>query len=93
MEGKEAIDVLYEGETKQVTYFRHPFVFTTNSHGTGCTLSSSIASYLARGYNMRDAVQKGGEFIENILKQSRFLHIGKGKQGIMNHMWMHYAFE
>ena len=93
MGGEEAVDVLYEGETGTVTCFSHPFVFTENSHGTGCTLSSAIASFLAKGLGMREAVQNGCEYIENILKKSRFMKIGKGKQGIMNHMWMNYSFE
>lgn len=92
MEGNEAVDVLYEGETGTVSLFKHPFVATTNSHGTGCTLSSAIASYLAKGYSMREAVQAGGCFIENILEKSRDVYVGKGKQGIMNHMWMNYSF-
>lgn len=92
MEGNETVDVLYEGATGRVSLFRHPFVSTTNSHGTGCTLSSAIASYLAKGYSMKDAVEAGGLFISNILKKSRDVYVGKGKQGIMNHMWMNYSF-
>lgn len=93
MEGAEVVDVLVEGGTGRVTCFTHPFVYTENAHGTGCTLSSAIASYLARGLAMKEAVQYGCEFIENILKKSRFLRVGKGKQGIMNHMWMTYSYE
>lgn len=93
MEGEEAIDVLYEGTKDKITYFKHPFIYTTNSHGTGCTLSSAIASYLAKGYGMEEAVRAGSQYIENILSKSRFIHIGKGKQGIMNHMWMQYTYE
>lgn len=93
MEGSEAVDVLFEGDSQNVSYFRHSFILTDNSHGTGCTLSSAIASYLARGYSMKEAVEAGILYIEETLKRSRSIHIGKGKHGIMNHMWMNYSYE
>ncbi len=43
------VDVLVERDTGAVTLFRSPRTATTNTHGTGCTLASSVASCLARG--------------------------------------------
>ena len=93
MEGNDVVDVLYEGETGQVTTFKHSFIYTNNAHGTGCTLSSAIASFLAKGCSMKEAVEKGGQFIINTLNKSRMIQIGKGRQGIMNHMWENYHYE
>jgi len=47
----EATDVLYDG--KEFKYFTTERINTKNTHGTGCTLSSAIASNLAKGYSSR----------------------------------------
>ena len=44
----EITDILYDGV--QFHEFRHDFIATKNTHGTGCTLSSAIAAFLARGH-------------------------------------------
>lgn len=53
-----------------------------NTHGTGCTLSSAIASYLAKGYSLPDSVEKAKEYISGAL--SAMLDLGKGS-GPMDH--------
>ena len=93
MEGNDVVDILYEGETQQITTFKHPFIYTNNAHGTGCTLSSAIASFLAKGYSMKEAVERGGHYIIKTLEKSRMIQIGKGRQGIMNHMWENFQYE
>lgn len=60
------------------------WIETTNSHGTGCTLSSAIASYLALGEDMMDAVKKGKKFITDAIENA--LDIGKGS-GPTNPLW------
>lgn len=47
-----------------------------NTHGTGCTLSSAIASYLAQGYNLEKAVMLAKKYLTNALKTN--FDIGKG---------------
>lgn len=49
----------------------HEYVDTRNSHGTGCTLSSAIASNLARGRDLTEAVIKGTEFVHNALEKGK----------------------
>ena len=93
MGGEKAVDVLYCAESDSFDLFSHAFIYTRNSHGTGCTLSSAIASYLAKGYSMREAVRKGKKYISGILEESRSLHIGKGRHGVMNHMYMDHHYE
>ena len=56
-----------------------------NTHGTGCTLSSAIASNLAKGKSLKDAVQNAKDYISNAL--SAMLDLGKGS-GPLNHGYM-----
>lgn len=74
--GDEAIDFLMEGER----VFRLPArrFRTENTHGTGCTLSSAIASALARGMNLRDAVRFAKTYITGAIRHADTLDIGAG---------------
>lgn len=92
-EDTEATDVLYCAADKQFHLFSQPFIYSWNAHGTGCTLSSAIASYLAKGKTVEEAVALGKEYVYGALKSSRFLRIGKGRQGAMNHMYLNYQYE
>ena len=85
--------MLYCKASDSFFIFRDPFIYTENTHGTGCTLATAIASGLAKGKKIEDAVREGKEFVTNLLKSSRFLHVGKGRQGVMNHMFQHYLYE
>ena len=76
----DADDVLCEGDT--VTWFHGERINTTNTHGTGCTLSSAIAANLAKGYTLSDAVSLAKEYISGAL--GTMLDLGKGS-GPMNH--------
>lgn len=49
----EALDLLYDGAAFHT--FTHARIASTSTHGTGCTLSSAIAAYLARGCSLKDA--------------------------------------
>lgn len=53
-------------------------VSTPNNHGTGCTLSTAIACYLAKGEELPVAIEKGKYFVTEALKGSRLKKIGKG---------------
>ena len=53
-----------------------------NTHGTGCTLSSAIASNLAKGYDLETSVQRAKNYISGAL--SDMLDLGQGS-GPMNH--------
>ena len=77
----DANDLLYrpDGEYK---WFRGKRIDNPNTHGTGCTLSSAIASNLAKGYNMDHAVQLAKEYISGAL--AVMLDLGKGS-GPMDH--------
>lgn len=61
-------------------------VNTKNNHGTGCTLSSAIASYLAQGHELVEAVQLAKDYITQALIHADQLNIGKGR-GPVHHFY------
>jgi hydroxymethylpyrimidine kinase / phosphomethylpyrimidine kinase / thiamine-phosphate diphosphorylase len=73
-------DVLFDGS--DFTRFSAPRVLSRNTHGTGCTLSSAIASFLAQGEPLPQAVFKAKLFITRAIKSAQ--QLGKG-HGPVNH--------
>ena len=76
----DANDILCKKGT--ITTFKGKRIDNPNTHGTGCTLSSAIASNLAKGYSIEDSIQKAKDYISGAL--SAGLDLGKGS-GPMNH--------
>lgn len=75
-----ADDLLYiDGK---VTWFKGEKINNPNTHGTGCTLSSAIASNLALDFNMNDSVKNAKSYITGALKAN--LDLGAGS-GPLNH--------
>ena len=74
-------DWLLEKDHEPVA-LRQPHVETTNSHGTGCTLSSAIAANLAKGFPLVDAVARGREYLRGALATG--LNLGRGS-GPLDH--------
>ena len=76
----DANDLLYEnGEFRWFTGRR---IDNPNTHGTGCTLSSAIASNLARGFSLEESVARAKDYISGAL--AAMLDLGKGS-GPMDH--------
>lgn len=65
-------------------------VDTKNTHGTGCTLSSAIASYLAQGHDLISATTLAKSYISQAIKHSDELDIGKG-HGPVHHFFSGHA--
>ena len=78
----DADDLLWRNGTGK--WFRGRRIDNPNTHGTGCTLSSAIASNLAKGYDLDTSVERAKEYISGAL--SAMLDLGKGA-GPMNHMF------
>lgn len=79
----DANDLLYfEG---QALWFPGKRINNPNTHGTGCTLSSAIASNLALGHDMPESIKLAKEYISNAL--AAMLDLGAGS-GPMNHAFM-----
>ncbi len=76
----DADDLLYDNGVYQ--WFEGKRIDNPNTHGTGCTLSSAIASNLAKGYDMETAIRLAKEYISGAL--GAMLDLGKGS-GPMNH--------
>lgn len=76
----DANDLLYrDGSYK---WFLGKRIDNPNTHGTGCTLSSAIASNLAKGYDLDTSVERAKEYISGAL--GAMLDLGKGS-GPMDH--------
>lgn len=77
----DANDLLVE-EGKAPVWFAGKRIDNPNTHGTGCTLSSAIASNLAKGYPLKESVQYAKNYISGAL--AAMLDLGKGS-GPMDH--------
>ncbi|MBE5759795.1 MAG: bifunctional hydroxymethylpyrimidine kinase/phosphomethylpyrimidine kinase [Clostridiales bacterium] len=78
----DANDLLYiNGEA---IWFKGKRIDNPNTHGTGCTLSSAIASNLAKGFTLAESVQRAKNYISGAL--AAMLDLGKGS-GPMNHLF------
>ena len=77
----DANDLLWQKD-EQVTWFMGKRIDNPNTHGTGCTLSSAIASNLAKGYDLKTSVKYAKNYISGALAAG--LNLGKGS-GPMNH--------
>jgi hydroxymethylpyrimidine/phosphomethylpyrimidine kinase len=65
-------------------WMRAPRIATANTHGTGCTLSSAIAAYLALGYTLADAVEAARSYVRGALAAGAAVKTGQGG-GPLNH--------
>lgn len=61
-------------------------IATNNMHGSGCTLSAAIASYLALGENLSDAVSLAQQYVHRAIAEGADVAIGKGN-GPLNHFF------
>ena len=77
LDGNTKTDILYHDAQRIATY-ETKTVDTHNTHGTGCTLSSAITSYLALGFDMGDAIGHAKEYLYRALEAGKDVEIGKG---------------
>jgi hydroxymethylpyrimidine/phosphomethylpyrimidine kinase len=80
--GEEVVDLLFDGHTMHE--FRAPRVSTNTTHGTGCTFASAIASNLALGATLPEAVRLAKTYVTGAIRHGH--NIGKGA-GPLNHFW------
>jgi hydroxymethylpyrimidine/phosphomethylpyrimidine kinase len=80
----DAIDLLTDGEV--VVELRAPRLDNAHTHGTGCTLASAIASYLARGLTVPDAVRGAKDYVTGAIAAGFPLGAGIGP---VDHGWQH----
>ena len=82
---QKAVDVLYESGEDKISIFESDYIDSLfNTHGTGCSLSSAIASNLAKGYSLYSSVREAKKYVhKSIIKGFR---LGKGIMGTLNHL-------
>lgn len=78
----DPVDVLWDGD--RAYRFTGPRLPAANTHGTGCTLASAIASWLARGEDVPTAVARAKEFVSEAIRSSFPLGSGNGP---LDHGW------
>jgi hydroxymethylpyrimidine/phosphomethylpyrimidine kinase len=78
----DAVDLLTDGDT--VAELRAPRLDNAHTHGTGCTLASAIASYLARGHAVPDAVRAAKDYVTGAIAAGFPLGAGIGP---VDHGW------
>ena len=83
LKGK-AWDVL--ADTNGLHWLQAAHIDNPNTHGTGCTLSSAIASYLAQGYPLKEAIQKAKVYLTGAIAAG--LDLGHG-HGPLNHAYQY----
>lgn len=81
----DAVDILFDGKTCH--RFQTERIDTKNTHGTGCTLSSAIASNLALGHSEAEAVRRAKDYVTTAIRHS--LELGKGN-GPTHHFYRLY---
>ena len=72
---EESLDVLFDG---QLHYFTAPRIDTPNTHGTGCTLSAAIATYIGMGMDLVEAINQAKDYLGRALLAGKNLHVGHG---------------
>jgi len=79
-------DILYNYENKKTTVIHNKTIETKNTHGTGCSLSSSVATYIGLGFSLEDACIKGCEYLNMAIEKGKDKVLGKG-HGPVNHFY------
>lgn len=67
-------------------WLEHPHIDTVNTHGTGCTLSSAIAAFLAKGFGTEDAVRSAVKWLSDAIADGALYDFGSG-HGPVNHLF------
>ena len=86
LEGRDSDDCLYLGQEKRIVRLEGARLETRNNHGTGCTLSSAIAAFMAKGDAMEAAVRHAKAYITEAIRAGAAYRIGHG-HGPVHHFW------
>ncbi len=84
LECDSLVDIFYNAENGKIRRLASPRISTPNTHGTGCTLSSAIAAYLAKGASLDHAVVHAKEYLYEAIRSGAGYSIGHG-HGPVNH--------
>jgi hydroxymethylpyrimidine/phosphomethylpyrimidine kinase len=73
---RESADVLFDG--KEVTIFPGKKIASSSTHGTGCVFSSALATFLAMGEELREAVQSAHDMVRKAIRGGYSVGRGAG---------------
>ncbi|KAG2393472.1 hypothetical protein C9374_007003 [Naegleria lovaniensis] len=85
LQGPFAVDVLYESAVDMYYTFQADLIHSNNTHGTGCSLAAAIASNLAMGSSLEDAVRKAKLYVLNGILRGFNTSIKGTGHGTLNH--------
>ena len=81
---EEAVDVLVDEAGTRT--FSAPRIDTKHTHGTGCTYASAIAANLAKGNDLRTAVDRAKRYVTGAIRQALPLGAGRGPTNHFFHL-------
>lgn len=84
------IDIFYNAETDEVIELSSQRIDTKNTHGTGCTLSSAIAAFLAQGLSLNHSVIQAKEYVNNAIIKGKPYVVGSG-HGPVHHFYGYWG--
>lgn len=87
--GSEQSNDLFLSQSGEVINLEAMRIKTKNTHGTGCTLSSAICAFLARGFSLLDACRHAKTYLWRAIEASKDCSVGKG-QGPVNHLYVNH---
>ncbi len=80
---EKVIDLIYSKD--KFEFIENTRIKTKNTHGIGCTFSAAITAFIAKNFDVIDAIKKARLYVQNALKSE--INIGKGF-GPLNHRWL-----
>jgi len=86
LDSETASDVLYDHQQADCFWYEQARINTNNTHGTGCSLSSAIASYLGQGSSLVHAVSMAKQYITKAIHSGQHFSLGKGN-GPVDHFF------
>ena len=90
LDADELVDYFYNAEEDHMMELRSQRCHTQNTHGTGCTLSSAFASFLAQGYVLDDAARAAKEYIARAIEAGAGYAIGSGHGPVCHFFNLHH---
>ncbi|MDO5761012.1 MAG: bifunctional hydroxymethylpyrimidine kinase/phosphomethylpyrimidine kinase [Bacteroidota bacterium] len=85
LQENEMTDVLLTSEG-EIELYSLPKLEANNTHGTGCSLSSAICSFLALGQGMQEAIFNAKNYVHTAIKEAKGINLGHG-HGSLNHFF------
>lgn len=83
---EELVDIFYDAEQDRMLRLPSQRLATPNTHGTGCTLSSALAAFLAQGLPLDEAATRAKEYIAGAIAAGAAYRIGRG-HGPVHHFY------